>query len=211
MTHVGVEEGKLLIDSPLAGTKLVLVPVDGMQFRQISEPIATAKLLAMDDEGKFIQLHGGMMTMKRIPGWAALTEMMLAAWTVLAMVSVLLYMPFWLLGCIGKNYFHPGELSILGFPLLAASSVAFMVGIGFVVSDSGDTRVLLGNLTIWSGEFSWQLLGLPFLPWQAGWSYGVCRNGEYAKRSAGIQYGLFRQCCLPRHIYEGVIGLRIWA
>jgi CubicO group peptidase (beta-lactamase class C family) len=213
MTHVRVEEGKLLMDSPLAGTKLVFVPVDGMQFRQISEPIATAKLLAMDEEGKFIQLHGGMMTMKRIPGRAALAEMMLAAWAVLALVSVLLYMPFWLLGCIGKNYFHPGELSILGFPLLAASSVAFMVGIGFVVSDSGDTRVLLGNLTIWSGGIFLATVVFALSSLISG--VVLWRVPKQGTRKAVRRYSIWVVSAMVLATaylaYWGVIGLRIWA
>ncbi|MEO6823825.1 MAG: serine hydrolase domain-containing protein [Nitrosospira sp.] len=213
MTHVRVEEGKLLIDSPLAGTELVLVPVDDMQFRQISEPIATAKLLAMDEDGKFIQLYGGMMTMKRILGWAALAEMMLAAWAVLALVSVLLYMPFWLLGCIRKNYFRPAELSILGFPLLAASSVVLMVGIGFVVSDSGDIRVLLGNLTIWSGGIFLATVMFALSTLASG--VVLWRMPKQGIRKAVLWYSIgvipammFATAYLG---YWGVIGLRTWA
>ena len=201
------------MDSPLAGTKLVLVPVDDMQFRQISEPIATAKLLAMDEEGKFIQLYGGMMTMKRIPGWAALAEMMLAAWAALALVSVLIYMPFWLLGCIGKNYFRPAERDILGFPLLAALSVVFIVGIGFVVADSGDIRVLLGNLTIWSGGIFLATVVFALSSLTSG--LVLWRVPKQGIRKAVRWYSIWVISAMVFSTaylgYWGVIGLRTWA
>ncbi len=195
-----------------AGTKLVFVPVDDMQFRQISEPIATAKLLAMEEEGKFIQLYGGEMRMKRIPSWAALTEMMLAAWMALVLISVLIYMPFWLLGCIRKNYFRPAERGILGFPLLAALSVVFIVDIGLVVWNSGDTRLLLGSLTIWSGGIFLATVVFPISSLTSG--LVLWRTPKQATRRAVRWYSiwvisamLFSTAYLG---YWGVIGLRTW-
>ena len=150
MTHVGVDDGRLLLTS-LSGTNLVFVPVVGMQFRQLSDPVATAKLLTPNGEGEFIQLYGGTMTMKRIPTWIAITEIVLAAWIALALISVLIYAPFWLLGSIRKNFFRPAERVILGFPLLAVLSVVITVAIVLLVKGDANAISLLGNLTIWSG------------------------------------------------------------
>ena len=210
MTHVRFEEGKLVTTS-LAG-QLVFVPVDDMQFRQISEPIATAKLLA-NEEGKFIQLYGGMGTMKRIPSWGAVTEIMFVTWIALASISVLIYAPFWLLGCIRKNFFRPAECGILGFPLLAVLSVVFIVGIGFVVSDSGDIRLLLGNLTIWSAGiflatvvFAISSLASGLVLWHAP-KQGIC--GAVRWYSTWVVSAMLASTAYLA--YWGVIGLRTWA
>ncbi|MDN5751908.1 MAG: beta-lactamase family protein [Nitrosospira sp.] len=150
MTHVSVDDGRLLLTS-LTGPDLAFVPVAGTQFRQLSDPVATAKLLTPNGEGEFIQLYGGMMTMKRIPTWIAITQIVLAAWIALALISVLIYAPFWLLGCIRKNFFQPTERVILGFPLLAVLSAVITVAIVLLVEGNANALSLLGNLTIWSG------------------------------------------------------------
>ena len=99
------QEGRLQMTS-LAG-KRVFVPVIGAQFREapekgIPDPVPTVELLTPDAQEKYIQIDE-TQTMKRIPTWLALTEIILLAWVVLAMVSVLVYAPFWLFGWPGEN------------------------------------------------------------------------------------------------------------
>jgi CubicO group peptidase (beta-lactamase class C family) len=212
MTHVGVEDGRLLLAS-LIGPNLVLVPFAGMQFRQLSDPIATAGLLAPNGEGEFIQLYGGMMTMKRVPTWIAITEIVLAAWIALALISVLIYAPFWVLGCIRKNFFQPAERAILGFPLFAVLSAVIAVVIGFFVFNSGNVISLLGNLTIWSGGiflativFAIASLTSGLVLWRAPKS-GIRRAVRWYSAFV-ISAMLVSTAYLT---YWGVIGMRTWA
>lgn len=212
MTYVSVDDGRLLLTS-LTGTNLVFVPVVGTQFRQLSDPVATAKLLTPNGEGEFIQLYGGTMTMKRIPTWLAVTEIMLAVWIVLALISVLIYAPFWLLGSIRKNFFRPAERVILDFPLLAVLSVVIAVVIVLLVRDDANAIFLLGNLTIWSGGFFLatvvfaiaSLTSGPVL-WQAP-KQGI-RTAVRWYSTWVISAMLVSTAYLA---YWGVIGLRTWA
>jgi hypothetical protein len=55
-------------------------------------------MLVPNAEGQFIQVGGGTVTMKRIPALLAISEIILTFWFVLAVVLVLLYAPFWILG-----------------------------------------------------------------------------------------------------------------
>ena len=212
LTHVGVEDGRLLLTS-LTATNLVFVPVAGMQFRQPSEPVATAKLLTQKGEGEFIQLYGGMMTMKRIPTWMAITGMALAAWIALALISVLIYAPFWLMGGTRKNFFRPAEHVILGFPLLAVLSAVIAVAIGFFVFNSGNVITLLGNLTVWSGSFFLATVIFAIASLASG--LVLWRAPKQGIRGAVRWYStwvisamLFSTAYLG---YWGVIGLRTWA
>ncbi len=211
MTHVRVEGGRLLLTS-LTGTNLVLVPVAGMQFRQLSDPIATAELLAPEGEGEFIRLYGGMMTMKRVPAWIAITEIVLAAWIALALISVLIYAPFWLPGCIRTNFFRPPERVILGFPLLAVLSAVIAVAIGFFVFNSGDVISLLGNLTIWSGGFFLATVVFAIASLTSGlvlWHApkpGIRRAVRWYSTSVTLAMLVFTAYLA----YWGVIGLRTW-
>ena len=107
MARVRFEDDKLLLTS-LRGIDQVFAPVTDTQFRRVTgkdlpEPVATVELLTPNAEGRFIQAGGGMATIKHIPAWFAITEIVLTVWVVLAMVSVLVYAPFWLLGGMSKK------------------------------------------------------------------------------------------------------------
>ncbi|KIO49667.1 serine hydrolase [Nitrosospira sp. NpAV] len=212
MTHVGVENGRLLLTS-LTGPNRVLVPVAGMQFRQLSDPIATAKLLTPNGEGEFIQLYGGTMTMKRIPTWIAITEIVLAVWIAWAWISVIIYAPFWLLGSIRKNFFRPAERVILGFPLLAVLSVVIAVAMALLVRSDANATLLLGNLTVWSGGFFLATVVFAIASLTSGlvlWrvpKQGIRKAVRWYSISA-ISAMLVSTAYLA---YWGVIGLRTWA
>jgi hypothetical protein len=154
-----------------------------------------------------------MMTMKRIPTWVAITEIVLTVWIALALISVLMYAPFWVLGCIRKNFFGPAERVILGFPLLALLSTVIAVAIGFFVFNSGTIRLLLGNLTIWSGgiflaTFVFALASLTggLVLWHAP-KQGTCRTVRWYSTFV-ISAMLISTAYLT---YWGVIGMRTWA
>ena len=153
MTWVRVRGGQLLL-SDLGERNQVFVPVAGAQFRHTSkkelpDPVATVLLLTPNAEGQFIQLAGGMVTMKRVPGWLAIVEILLMAWFVLAVVAVLVYAPFWILGGLSKKRRRPAERGMRLWPLIAVLSLATVVVVFMLASDDFISR--MGHLTIWSG------------------------------------------------------------
>ncbi len=98
ISRVRFAGGNLLL-SNLSEIDQPFVPVSGEQFRYLpkkdhAEPVATAMLLAPNAEGRFVYIGG---TLKRIPTWFAIAEIALVAWFLLAIVSILLYAPFWII------------------------------------------------------------------------------------------------------------------
>jgi CubicO group peptidase (beta-lactamase class C family) len=126
------------------------VPVSGEQFRYLplagrAEPIATMALLTPNEEGRFIQMGE---TWKRIPTWMAIGEIAMKVWFVLALVAILLYAPFWMLGGLSKRRRRPAERAIRLWPLIAALSAGLTVLI--FQKASGEIIERLGNVTAWS-------------------------------------------------------------
>jgi len=54
-----------------------------------------------------LQIQG--TTLKRIPVWTALTEITVAVFVLLSIVSILMYAPFWMVGGISKKRRRPVE------------------------------------------------------------------------------------------------------
>ena len=88
-----------------------------------------------------------------------------------------------------------------------------MMGIGFVVSDSGDTRVLLGNLTIWSGGIFLATVGFALSSLASG--VILWRVPKQGTRKAVRWYSIWVISAMVLATaylgYWGVIGLRTWA
>ncbi len=144
------KDGKLVMTS-LGGNE-TFVPVSGRQFRYLPkkdapEPVATLDLLPLDEEGWFVQA-GTQTTMKRIPAWLALAEIVVTAFVALAVVSIVVYAPFWILGGLSKRRRRPAERAMRAWPLIAVLSLAAFVSIFIVCSD--DLIERMGNLTGWS-------------------------------------------------------------
>jgi CubicO group peptidase (beta-lactamase class C family) len=215
VTRVRFRDGKLLL-SDLGERNQVFVPVTGTQFREIPkkglpDPVATVELLTPNARGQFIQVGGGTVTMRRIPARSAFAEIALTAWFVLAVVSVLLYAPFWLLGGLSKKRRRPAERWMRMWPLIAVLSLVAIVVIFMLSSDDLISR--MGNLTGWSVAF--------FL---ATVAYGVASVAgaialwrapkqevrRWVRRfsTAVILALLIAAAYLA---YWGVIGLRTWA
>jgi hypothetical protein len=215
VTRVRFRDGKLLL-SDLGERNQVFVPVTGTQFREIPkkglpDPVATVALLTPNARGQFIQVGGGTVTMRRIPARSAFAEIALTAWFVLAVVSVLLYAPFWLLGGLSKKRRRPAERWMRMWPLIAVLSLVAIVVIFMLSSDDLISR--MGNLTGWSVAF--------FL---ATVAYGVASVAgaialwrapkqevrRWVRRfsTAVILALLIAAAYLA---YWGVIGLRTWA
>ncbi|HXR32378.1 MAG TPA: serine hydrolase [Verrucomicrobiae bacterium] len=209
------DDGKLLA-STLGERNQVSVPVSGAQFRDVPkkglpEPVPTAELLTPNAEGVFIQMGGGTQTIKRIPVWLAFAEIILTAWFVLAVVSILLYAPFWLFGGLSKKRRRPAERWIRLWPLIAVLSLLAFVAI-FILS-SNDLITKMGNMTMWSVAF-----------FVATVAYGVASvagvialwrvpkqevRGWVRRFSTAVILALLIGAAYL--VYWGVIGLRTWA
>jgi uncharacterized SAM-binding protein YcdF (DUF218 family) len=165
----------------------------------------------VNGEGQFIQVAGGSVTLKHIPGWLAVLEIVLTAWFILAVVAVLLYAPFWLLGGLSKKRRRPTERAIRFWPLVTVLSLIAAVVIFMLASD--DLLMRMGNLTPWSAAF--------FL---ATVAYGIAAlvsllalwRAPRQQIRKGVRWFSFA-VIVPPFIaalylaYWGVIGLRTWA
>ena len=151
LTHTSVRDGKLLM-SNLGGMNETFIPVANSQFRYVPkkdppEPLASVILLTPNESGRFIQA-GSMTTMKRIPTWLALLQILLTAFVVLSVLSILVYAPFWILGGLIKKRRRPAERAMRLWPLLAVLCMLATVVIFIVCGD--DVIERMGNFTGWS-------------------------------------------------------------
>jgi CubicO group peptidase (beta-lactamase class C family) len=215
IVRVRFEDGQLLV-SNIGERNIVFVPVTDTQFRSNRKkgppsPIATVELLAPNAEGQFIQLGAGEETIKRIPAWFAISEIILFCWFLLAVVLTLLYAPFWILGGLSKKRRRPAERGMRLWPLVAVLSLIAVVVIFSAASD--DLIPRMGNLTPWSASFFLAtvvyalatLAGAVSL-WRApkeGVRVGVRRL------STAVILGLLISAAY--FAYWGIIGLRTWA
>jgi hypothetical protein len=185
-----------------------------MQFRRIPqkdppEPVATLALLAPNEDGQFIQ--GMMTTMKRIPAWLALLEIVLTAFVALSILSILIYAPFWILGGLSKKRRRPAERGMRIWPLLAVLSLVAIVGI--VVLCSSDLIPRMGNLTAWSAAFF--LATIAFAVAAVASAIALWRAPADGVRRGVRRYSTMVTAALliatAYLAYWGFIGLRTWA
>jgi len=214
MSRVRFEDRTLLLTS-LRGRDQVFLPVIGTQFRHVTEkglpdPVATVELLTPNAEGRFIQVGGGMMTIKHIPAWFAITEIVLSVWILFAMVSVLVYSPFWLLGGLSKKRRRPAERAMRFWPLVAVLSLVAVVVIFRVASDDLISR--LGNLTGWSAAVF--LATMAYAVASVAAAVALWRAPKQEVRRRVREYSMAVTAALliaaAYLAYWGIIGLRAW-
>ena len=213
LRHVRVEEGKLSMSS-LGGWNQIFLPVTEKQFRQVPkkdppDPVANLALLTEKPEGRFIEAE--MTTIKRIPAWIGMGEILATAFVVLSILSILVYAPFWIVGGISKRRRRPLERPLRLFPLLAVVSLLAVVGI--FAASMNDLIARMGNLTAWSAAvwvmtlvFAVTSLASVFYSWQS-LSDGVRRGVRRFARIVSLAL-LIATIYLT---YWGIIGLRTWA
>jgi uncharacterized SAM-binding protein YcdF (DUF218 family) len=152
-----------------------------------------------------------MGTIRRIPAWFAITEIVLTAWVVLGWVSVLVYAPFWLLGGLSKKRRRPAERGMRAWPLLAVLSLVALIVIFMRTSD--DPIVLLGNRTAWAVAFF--LATVAFAVASMASAVALWGASQHEVRSRVRRYSTFVTVALliatAYLAYWGIIGLRTWA
>ena len=157
----------------------------------------------------FIQIGGG--TFKRIPVWLALLEISLVGWWTLAVVAVLVYVPFWLLAGLSKKRRRPAERAIRFWPLITVLSLIAIVVIFLLASEDFISR--MGNPTPWSVSLFVATLayGLAALV-----SIFVLWRMPKAEIRKGVRWFSIA-VIVPLFIsalylaYWGIVGLRTWA
>lgn len=205
--------GGKLLQTGLGQIDQPFIPVSGEQFRFVpkkgpAEPVATAILLAPNAEGRFVYLGG---TLRRIPTWCAFTEILLVAWFVLALVSILLYAPFWIFGGLIKKRRRPAERAMRLGPLLAVLSLLAFVGC--FIGASSDAIPRLGNLTVWSFGIFATTLFFAVASLASAWALWRARRQEIRRHvrcySVAVTAALLMAALYLA--WWGVIGLRTWS
>lgn len=214
LLYVGFEENKLLMTS-IGEKNAVFLPVVDAQFRAVPkngppDPIQTVELLTPKAEGKFIQIGMGMVTMKRIPSWLAISEIVITGFVLLSIVSILIYAPFWILGGLIEKRRRPAERSMRILPLVAVLSLISMGVICALASDDFISR--MGNLTGWS--FSLFLATILFAVASVGNILVLWRVPKQAVRGIVRAFSILVTTALviaaAYLAYWGIIGLRTW-
>jgi hypothetical protein len=143
-------EGRKLLLTSMGQLDQPFDPVSGAQFRFVPkkgppEPIATAMLLRPNAEGRFVYLGSAM---QRIPTGLAILQIALTVWFVLALLAIIVYAPFWLIGGFFRKRRRPAERAMRLWPLIAVLSLVAFVALFIVSNNDGIQR--LGNLTVYS-------------------------------------------------------------
>jgi CubicO group peptidase (beta-lactamase class C family) len=213
LSQVRFENDKLVLSS-LGAWKRSFLPVAGEQFRRVPkeespEPVSTLALLAPNPEGRFIEV--GFGTMKHIPAWLAVGEIVLTAWFLLAVLSILVYAPFWLLGGLSKKRRRPAERAMRLWPLLAVFSLVACV---VIVGLAGDDLIeRLGSLTNWSAALF--LATVAYAVASGAAAIAVWWDPKPQVRSGVRGFSIFVTTALliaaAYLAYWGMIGFRTWA
>ena len=216
VTWLRFRDGKALLDH-LGAWHDTYLPVERAQFRHLPkkkdaapDPVATFELLAPNEEGIFVQSGMGT-TMKRIPAWLAIGQIVATVYVLISMMAILLYAPFWILGGFSRKRRRRAERGLRLWPLIAVLSLIALVGI-FILS-AGDLIERLGNLTGWSAAvflvtvtFGIASLGSAISLWRT-----PAENVRRGVRRFSLAVTLALLIAAVYLAYWGIIGLRTWA
>ena len=206
------QDGKLIISS-LGGNETFL-PVTGTQFRHVPKkdapyPVPTLELLSVNPEGRFIQAE--QSTMKAIPVWMAMVEILATAFVALSILAIIVYAPFWLIAGISQRRRRPAERALRLWPLLAVLSLLAIVGLFILCGDDLIDR--LGNLTVWSATL-WALT-LVFAVTSVASAFYSWQSPAERVRPRVWKFSMIVSAALliatGYLVYWGFIGVRTWA
>lgn len=149
--------------------------------------------------------------LQRLPTWLAIIiQIALAGFVLLALISILIYAPFWtIIGPLMKRHHHK-ERFIRLWPLIASISVVAMITIFNLAMEDVITR--LGSVTVWSLAFllSTVLFGAATIASVIALWYVPKR----VIRRPVLIYSLFSIVALlivPHYLaYWGILGLCTW-
>jgi Beta-lactamase len=214
LAWIHFKNGKLLL-SYLGGLNDTFVPVTGTQFRHVShkkgalpDPVADVELLTPNEEGRFVEAG---VTLKKIPTWFAIGEILIVFYAVLCMLSVLVYAPFWMIGGLIKRRRRVAERGMRVWPLVAVLSLVGSVSI--IVVSVNDLIERFGSVTPWSASLFFLTIAFAVASVAAAISLwrvpveGVRRGVRWF--SVAITVGLL--IATAYLAYWGIIGLRTWA
>ena len=148
--------------------------------------------------------------MKRIPTWFALFEIAVTAVVIVAMLSVLVYAPVWILGGFFRKRRRPAERPMRLWPLLAILCLFAFVAI--IIACSGEIISRLGNVTIWSLAIFCTTLLFAAASLISAWAAWKAR-AEGVRRGVRIYSMIVSAALVIATIYLaywGIIGLRTW-
>ncbi|HMA49655.1 MAG TPA: serine hydrolase [Magnetospirillaceae bacterium] len=207
LTHLGAEDG-VLIRKGLVGPRSSLVPISGEMFRTDGGAVADTILLAPNDEGRFIETN--FTTWRHIPTVLVWVEICLTALLVLALATVLLYAPFWLIASLRRKWRNPAEVWIKLFPLL---TLVGYVALPLIQMSAGEDAISrFGTMTPWSVGLciaSWVIGLAPLAAAVALWqAHGTARRWVWRYSAWVVAMLLIGAGYLA---YWGAIGIRIWA
>ena len=212
LQRVRFANGNLLISS-LSQIDQPFVPTSGEQFRYLPkkgspEALATAILLKPNAEGRFVYIGG---TLKRIPTWLAFSEIALVAWFLLAVLSILLYAPFWMIGGCFKRRRRPAERAMRLWPLIAVLSLLAFVACAIAAGNDAIAR--LGSLTVWSFGLTVTTLIFALASLASAVALWQARRQEIRRcvrwHSIAVTSALLIAAAYLA--YWGVIGIRTWS
>jgi CubicO group peptidase (beta-lactamase class C family) len=205
--------GRLILSS-LGGSEDFL-PVERSRFRLVPkkyppEPIATLELLTPNAEGLFIQAGFGN-TLKRVPGWFAVGEIVVTIFVLLSIVSILVYAPFWIFGGLRRKRRRPAERGMRIWPLAAVLSLAAFVAI--VILCKHDLIERMGNLTVWSALLflSTIAFALTTIASTIAWWRTPAQAARRSVRRFSAIVTVALMIAAAYLAYWGIIGLRTWA
>jgi hypothetical protein len=146
-----------------------------------------------------------------MPAWMAIGEIAIMVWFVLALVAILLYAPFWVVGGLRKRLRRPAERAIRLWPLIATLSLVLTVLI--FQRASSDLIARLGNVTAWSVGLCVSTLLFGIAAAASVLALLLARRKEVRR----LVYWGSVAVIVPLAIvavyfaYWGVIGVRMWA
>jgi CubicO group peptidase (beta-lactamase class C family) len=214
MAWIHFKDGKLLF-SYLGGWNDEFVPVTGTQFRHVPkkkddlpDPVAVLELLTPNAEGRFVEAG---VTMRQIPAWFAIGQIAVTAYVVLAIASIVVYAPFWILGGLSRRRRRPAERGMRLWPLLAVLSLVAFAGI--IIACGDDFIERMGNLTVWSAALF--LTSIGYAVASVGSAVALWRAPAELVRRGVRRFSVIVTVALliaaAYLAYWGIIGIRTWA
>jgi CubicO group peptidase (beta-lactamase class C family) len=210
LTHVSFADGKMTLRATSGPSNFA--PMGGRFFRYLPregppEPAASVALITPNSDGVFI--FAGTM-FKRVPTALAIAEIAVTGFIVLAVISIPVYAPFWIIGGFNPRRRRPAERAMRLYPVAAVASLVAFVVI-FILCGS-DLIARLGNLTGWSIALFLTTILFAVSAIMSSWSV-VTGNGEGVRRGVRLYSGIVSLALLIALIYLawwGIIGLRTW-